>query len=54
MMAFVGFVMITANGFAAVLMTTGHVEKPCGRICLVIGRQCECCGVNHVAHWIHR
>lgn len=27
MMAFVGFVMITANGFAAVINTTGHVES---------------------------
>ena len=26
MMAFVGFVMITANGFAAVINATGHVE----------------------------
>jgi predicted histidine transporter YuiF (NhaC family) len=27
MMAFVGFVMITANGFAAVINATGHVES---------------------------
>ncbi|MEI4771091.1 Na+/H+ antiporter NhaC family protein [Psychrobacillus sp. FJAT-51614] len=27
MMAFVGFVMITANGFAAVITATGHVES---------------------------
>ena len=27
MMAFVGFVMITANGFAAVISSTGHVES---------------------------
>ncbi|MER2008847.1 MAG: Na+/H+ antiporter NhaC family protein [Psychrobacillus sp.] len=27
MMAFVGFVMITANGFAAVISSTGHIES---------------------------
>ncbi|BAB07078.1 Na+/H+ antiporter family protein [Halalkalibacterium halodurans] len=39
MMAFIGFVMLTAAGFAAVIRETGHVELLVEQVAAVIGQQ---------------
>ena len=52
MMAFIGFVMITANGFASVIQATGDIESIVGSASSLLEGNKALSSYAYACHWI--